>query len=231
MHALVPSNELAKSRRAIHTVVRWGLRDMSVHRFEYTTPLLFSRLCSCHLSAYVQLLNTASTTRDTPAVSNLVRGDGAWSATQLYNRRVQRYLPATQNACQSTDFEVRFESAMNLPPNEPPVRLRHSRFRFRSGWTKGSPLAGLPTSPRIVSPPLAACVAHLPQLPSSSLSISPLLCAFGRLPHHGDQTVSPCDGSPKIGLAPLPPCAPSSQSKGASPISSDPPRMMARHAS
>jgi len=208
---------------AIHTVVHWGLRDMSVHRFEYTTPLFLDSTAVTCLPTYS--LSTASTTRDT-AVDKLFGVMVRDYATVGYNA-----LPATQNACQSTDFEVRFESAMNLPPNEPPVRLRHSRFRFRSGWTKGSPLAGLPTSPRIVSPPLAACVAHLPQLPSSSLSISPLLCAFGRLPHHGDQTVSPCDGSPKIGLAPLPPCAPSSQSKGASPISSDPPRMMARHAS
>ena len=216
MHALVPSNELAKSRRAIHTVVRWGLRDMSVHRFEYTTPLLFSRLCSCHLSAYVQLLNTASTTRDTPAVSNLVRGDGAWSATQLYNRRVQRYLPATQNACQSTDFEVRFESAMNLPPNEPPVRLRHSGFRFRSGWTKGSLLAGLPTSPRMVSPPLAACVAHLPQLPSSlSLSLSLLFFApLGVSPITATRVCRPVTARQRLGW-PLCPHAPRPPSRKA----------------
>jgi hypothetical protein len=177
MHALVPSNELAKSRRAIHTVVRWGLRDMSVHRFEYTTPLLFSRLCSCHLSAYVQLLNTASTTRDTPAVSNLVRGDGAWSATQLYNRRVQRYLPATQNACQSTDFEVRFESAMNLPPNEPPVRLRHSGFPLPLplrldrgqplGWTPNEPKDCLSSSRRVCRTPSAAPLLFSLNLSSS----------------------------------------------------------------
>lgn len=95
--------------------------------------------------------------------------------------------------------------------------------------------AGLPTEVRspskdtsLVSPPLAAWHS----LRSSPLfSLSPLLCASGCHPHQGDQTVSPWDGSPKIGLAPMPPWAPSSQSKGASLFSSDPPRMMARHAS
>ena len=108
---------------AIHTVVHWGLRDMSVHRFEYTTPLFLDSTAVTCLPTYS--LSTASTTRDT-AVDKLFGVMVRDYATVGYNA-----LPATQNACQSTDFEVRFESAMNLPPNEPPVRLRHSGFRFR----------------------------------------------------------------------------------------------------
>lgn len=188
------------------TVVHWGLRDMSVHRFECTTPLFLDSTAVTCLPTYS--LSTASTTRDT-AVDNLFGAMVRDYATVGYNA-----LPATQNACQSTDFEVRFESAMNLPPNEPPVRLRHSGFRFRSGWTKGSPLAGLPTSPRIVSPPLAACVAHLPQLPSS-LSLSLLFFApLGVSPITATRLCRPVTARQRLGW-PLCPHAPRPPSRKA----------------
>ena len=57
----------------------------------------------------------------------------------------------------------KFDSSRQLPPNEPPVRLRHSGFRFRSGWT------GLPTEPiqgHVSGLSSSRRVALLTQLPS-----------------------------------------------------------------
>ena len=154
---------------AIHTVVHWGLRDMSVHRFEYTTPLFLDSTAVTCLPTYS--LSTASTTRDT-AVDKLFGVMVRDYATVGYNA-----LPATQNACQSTDFEVRFESAMNLPPNEPPVRLRHSGFPLPLplrldrgqplGWTRNEPKDCLSSSRRVCRTPSAAPLLFSLNLSSS----------------------------------------------------------------